>query len=278
MTITIDPPNLSMRAQFRALITSVTGIQMPESKQSMIEGRMRRRITTLGIRNFDDYLDLVFAKNGKDQELPFIVDLMSTNKTDFFREPAHFDLLMNKVLPGHPRARAFKLWSAASSSGEEAYTSAMVLSEFQRRHSDFVYAILGTDIADSVLKKARLGIYSEEILSEVPDALRERYVIPGRDKKGRACGRITAQLRQRIRFESMNLVLGNYPVDSDIDVALLRNVLIYFDDATQQKVVSEITDHIRIGGYLFVGHSETMVVSDPRLKQVAFAVFKKERA
>ncbi|NVO24613.1 chemotaxis protein CheR [Donghicola sp. C2-DW-16] len=268
----------SRKARFRAIVTQATGIQMPASKQSMIEGRMRRRFSSLGLSNMDAYLEHLFEQNALKDELPHIVDLMSTNKTDFFREPAHFKWLMHKIIPEHPAGQPFKMWSAASSSGQEAYTAAMLLSEHARKDTSFKYGILGTDISQGIVDEARAGVYSEDQLLDIPEALIDRYFVMGHNSKGLRCGRVVKTLRQRVRFEQMNLIHGNYPVDTNLDVIFLRNVLIYFDVPTQTRVIRDITDHLKIGGHLFVGHSESMVVTDSRLKQVSFAVFKKERA
>lgn len=266
------------KARFRALVTQVTGIQMPENKQGMIEGRMRRRFAALGLPSMDAYLGHLFDEKGLDTELPHIVDLMSTNKTDFFREPAHFKWLMHKIMPEHPTQKPMRIWSAASSSGQEAYTIAMLMSEYGLQNPGFKYGILGTDISKGIVEEARAGVYAEEQLLDIPDALLNRYFVMGHNSKGLRCGRVEKTLRDRVKFEQMNLIHGDYPVDKELDVVFLRNVLIYFDTPTQTRVIKEITDHVKVGGHLFVGHSESMVVTDSRLKQVSFAVFKKERA
>lgn len=266
------------KARFRALVTQVTGIQMPENKQSMIEGRMRRRFAALGLPSMDAYLDHLFDGKGLDAEMPHIVDLMSTNKTDFFREPAHFKWLMHKIMPEHPTQQPMRIWSAASSSGQEAYTIAMLMSEYALQNPGFKYGILGTDISQGIVEEARAGVYSEDQLLDIPDALLDRYFVMGHNSKGLRCGRVQKTLRDRVKFEQINLIHGDYPVDKELDVVFLRNVLIYFDTPTQTRVIKEITDHVKVGGHLFVGHSESMVVTDSRLKQVSFAVFKKERA
>lgn len=270
-------PGGDLKGRFRDLITRVTGIQMPATKQNMIDGRMRRRYSTLGYSDLDSYLKLLFEEDRIQQELPHIVDLMSTNKTDFFREPAHFHLLRNTILPAHNTEKPFKFWSAASSSGQEAYTTAMLLAEYQRVAPAFRYGILGTDISPNILEEARAGVYPQDVLRDVPEGFRERYFVPGQDSRGNPCGRVVENLRKKVRFEQLNLIHGNFPLDRDIDVAFLRNVLIYFDDATQSKVVSSVADHVKVGGYFFVGHSESMIVRDKRLKQIAAAVFRKEK-
>lgn len=258
------------------IITSKTGIQLPENKRTMIEGRLRKRVRALGIRDLHTYLNMVMNEGLLETELPQIINVMTTNKTDFFREDAHFDYLVRNVLPGHPAGQVFKVWSAASSSGEEAYTTAMVLNEHGKRTPGFNFSIVGTDLSTEMVRKARKGVYTPEEVVDVPDDMRALYLEEGHDSVGRQLTRVVKQLRDRVGFAQMNLMDKAYPVEKMMHVAFLRNVLIYFDEATQRRVVSMVTDHLKPGGYLFVGHSETSVASDPRLVQKAAAVFRKE--
>ena len=258
------------------IITSKTGIQLPENKRTMIEGRLRKRVRALGIRDLHTYLQMVMKEGMLETELPQIINVMTTNKTDFFREDAHFDYLVRNILPTHPKAQTFKVWSAASSSGEEAYTTAMVLNEHGKRSAGFNFSIVGTDLSTEMVRKARKGIYTPEEIVDVPDDMRVLYLEEGHDSVGRQLTRVVKQLRDRVGFAQMNLMDKAYPVEKMMDVVFLRNVLIYFDDATQRRVVSSVTDHLKPGGYLFVGHSETSVAADPRLVQKAAAVFRKE--
>ncbi|WP_321829990.1 CheR family methyltransferase [Thalassovita sp.] len=258
------------------IVTSKTGIQLPENKRTMIEGRLRKRVRALGVRDLRTYLSMVMNDGMLDTELPHIINVMTTNKTDFFREDAHFDYLVRNVLPEHAAGRPFKVWSAASSSGEEAYTTAMVLTEHAKRKPGFTYSIIGTDLSTEVVRKARKGIYTPEEIVDVPDDMQALYMEQGHDSVGRPLSRVVKQLRDRVGFAQMNLMDKAYPVEKNLDVVFLRNVLIYFDEATQHQVVSSVTNHLKPGGYLFVGHSETSVASDPRLVQKSAAVFRKE--
>lgn len=272
---TVDADH-ALQKKLCEIVTSKTGIQLPENKRTMIEGRLRKRVRALGMPNLRTYLTMVMDEGLLDTELPHIINVMTTNKTDFFREDAHFTYLVQHILPKHSVALPFKVWSAASSSGEEAYTTAMVLAEHAKRKAGFKYSIAGTDLSTEIVAKARRGIYTPDDVADIPEGLRAEYLEAGHDSVGRPLSRVVKALRDRVKFTQMNLMDKAYPVERNMDVVLLRNVLIYFDEATQRKVVASVTDHLKPGGYLFVGHSETSVASDRRLVQKAAAVFRKE--
>lgn len=265
-----------LQKQLCEIVTRRSGIQLPENKRTMIEGRLRKRVRALGVRDLRTYLNMVMKEGMLDTELPHIINVMTTNKTDFFREDAHFDYMVKHILSAHSGTAPFKVWSAASSTGEEAYTTAMVLSEHAKRKPGFTYSIIGTDLSTEVVRKARKGIYTPDEAIDVPDSFRKNYLEEGHDKLGRPLTRVVKQLRDRVGFAQMNLMDKSYPVEKGMDVVFLRNVLIYFDEPTQHRVVSSVANHLKPGGYLFVGHSETSVASDPRLVQKSAAVFRKE--
>ncbi len=260
------------------LVSRFSGIQLPLTKKHMVEGRMRKRARVCGRRSLDDYCRYLLKGGGFEAEFPHLVDALTTNKTDFFREPDHFDCLQ-RLLPGLLKARrsnnrVFKVWSAACSNGAEPYTIAMVLSEMAQSH-DFRFAILATDICTRVLEEGRRAVYSQEMIGQIPSAYAGRYVM--RARGGRRDGRIVPELRQLVRFEQMNLMDDTYHVDTDVDAIFLRNVLIYFDKAGQHRVTRQLAKHLRVGGYLFLGHSESMVAAGLDLHQVSPAVFQKRR-
>ena len=276
----IAPPfeRLSDR-QFQAIATLVqgrVGIQLPAAKRTMVEGRLRKRVRALGLVDLDHYSAYVSVEANMAAEFPHLVDCITTNKTDFFREPAHFDFLRRQAVPGLLRGRdrsPLKIWSAACSIGAEAYTIAMVLADMQREGARFDHAILGTDISGEVLRAARAAIYPAAMLAPVPPALRERYVMVARDAK-RPEVRIVPELRQRAQFHALNLMDERYRFDRDVDVIFCRNVLIYFDKATQQAVLRRLAGHLRPGGYLILGHSESMAGgTEAGLRQVMSTVF-----
>jgi chemotaxis protein methyltransferase CheR len=268
-------------ARFRQVVRETTGIQLPESKAGMIEGRLRPRLVALGLGDVASYFNFLFEEGGLRGELPFVVDLITTNKTDFFREEAHFKALWRMMIPRalETRRRAgrvpFKLWSAGASTGAEAWSAAMVLEEARATSPELDWAVLGTDISQRVLAAARRAIYPESELAPVPAALRDRYAMVGRDADGAPLRRIVPELRQRVRFEELNLMAGSFAVDRDLDAVFLRNVLIYFDGPTQLRVIAAVVSHLRPGGHLVVGHAESMIVRQAGLKAIAPAVFEK---
>lgn len=267
--------------RFRQTIHDATGILLPPSKDAMIETRLRSRVAALGLSSAEDYFRHLFDQGGLEDEMPRILELVTTNKTDFWREPAHFELLWNLMIPDalkrfrSGRRVPFKLWSAAASTGAEAWSAAMLLAAAQERHPTLEWAVLGTDISRRVLETARRAIYPEAELAPLPRELRDRYAMAGRGPGGEPARRIAPPLRARVRFEEMNLMAMPYPVDRDIDAIFLRNVLIYFDTPTQERVIATMASHLRPGGHLVVGHSESMTVRHPQLRHVAPAVYER---
>lgn len=268
-------------ARFRQLVHETTGILLPDSKAMMIESRLRPRLIALGLPSVEQYFSFLFDERGIESELPLVTELITTNKTDFFRERSHYDVLRDRMIPAALKSArrggrvTFRLWSAAASTGAEAWSAAMVLAEAQARAPEFDWAVLGTDISKRVLATARRAIYPEAELVPVPPDLRDRYAMVGQGHDGAPLRRIVPELRQRVRFEEMNLMSPAYPLDRSLDAIFLRNVLIYFDQQTQAEVVAKAAAQLRPGGHLVVGHAESMIVRQPQLRQVAPAVFEK---
>lgn len=258
------------------LIQGYSGIKMPSSKQTMLEGRLRRRMRALSLPTFEAYCEFLFGEGGVETELVHLIDAVTTNKTEFFREPAHFEFMARKLLPAISDAgrRSVKLWSAATSIGAEPYTLAMVMEEHRRLHSRLDYSILCTDLSTDVLVQAHAGIYPEAMIAPVPMELRQRYLRRARDPDSDQV-RVTPALRSQLRFGRLNLMDDRYPVDRDMDMIFCRNILIYFDKPTQAKVLSRLCDHLRPGGHLFLGHSESLVGVDLPVTQIANTVFQK---
>ncbi|MCF3638634.1 protein-glutamate O-methyltransferase CheR [Rhizobium sp. TRM95111] len=257
-------------------IYDYSGIKMPATKLTMLEGRLRRRLRATGIASFDDYCDFLFKHGGIEREAIHLIDAVTTNKTDFFREPKHFDHMVQAGLPelvaaGHRRIR---LWSSACSIGAEPYTMAMVMQEFAAAHSGLDYRILATDLSTDVLQAARRGIYPRTAVAPVPADMRGKYVMAPRDA-ARGEVRIAPRLRAKIGFARMNLMDDVYKVGDPMHMIFCRNVLIYFDKPTQAKVLARLCDCLHSGGYLYVGHSETITGIDLPVRQVANTVFRK---
>jgi chemotaxis protein methyltransferase CheR len=244
----------------------------------MLEGRIRRRLKILEIPAYEDYCNYLFSHTGKAEELVNLIDVVTTNKTDFFREPRHFDFLVEKALPTLTTAlvgkRPLLLWSAGCSTGEEPYTLAMILSEYGLTHQNFSFRILATDISTAVLEKAALGIYSSEATHPVPSALKLKYLMRSREP-GANRVRIVPELRRLIEFRRLNFMENDYEIAEKADAVFCRNVLIYFDRPTQQQILRKITRHMIPGGFLFVGHSESLHELDLPLTQVAPALYRR---
>ncbi|GAA4184919.1 protein-glutamate O-methyltransferase [Shinella granuli] len=257
-------------------IYDYSGIKMPITKLTMLEGRLRRRLRATGIPSFNDYCDYLFKHGGIEKEAIFLIDAVTTNKTDFFREPKHFEFMERTGLPelvaaGHKRLR---LWSAACSIGAEPYTMAMVMQDFVDASPGLDYRILATDLSTDVLAAARRGVYPRDMIQPVPPEMQRRYVMVSRDA-GRGEVRIHPRLRSTIGFARMNLMDSAYRVGEPMHMIFCRNVLIYFDKPTQAKVLARLCDCLVPGGFLYVGHSETVTGISLPVRQVANTVFKK---
>lgn len=259
------------------LIDDSCGIQMPPSKRHMLEGRLRRRTRVLGIPTVDAYCRYIFDEDNCIEELPHLINAVTTNKTDFFREPIHFDVMAELLLPEFVKQhdRAIRVWSAGCSTGAEPYTLAMVLDHFALQHSGFSYGILATDIDTNVLETARMGIYPRDIVAPVPPDMHSAYIMEPRERD-RDDIRIAPGLRSTVGFAQLNLMDRAYPVGQPMDLIFCRNVLIYFDKKVQREVVSRLVDNLVPGGCLFLGHSEGAASGDPRLRQLTNTIYRRE--
>ncbi len=263
--------------RLRALIYEHAGIVLGADKKTMLELRIKPRLRALAFDSFKQYCALLFE--GSDpQELIHLIDAVTTNKTDFFREPAHFDFLTRKALPEftsrYGTTRPFVVWSAGCSSGEEPYTLAIVLSEYASAHPGFRFKILATDICTTVLQKASLGIYNAEALAPIAHDLRKQYLMRSRERHIDQW-RVVPELRQKIEFRRLNFMDAHYGLTEKVDAFFCRNVIIYFDRQTQQQILCKLTTNLIPGGYAFLGHSETLHGLDVPLTAIAPALYRK---
>lgn len=264
-----------------SFISSRCGIKLPPQKKTMLEGRLRKRLRSLGLDSFTDYCEYLFSQGGLQDECVHMVDMVTTNKTDFFREPQHFHFLTQKALPVLTQELGWglgenrlKVWSAGCATGEEPYTLAMFLSEFSSTSAGFNFAILATDISTRALDKARLAIYEHEAVEPVPLPWRKKYLLRSK-QRSRDLVRIAPELRALVHFRSLNFMDDNYRLREPQEVILCRNVMIYFDRPTQLAVLQRLCRHLRQGGYLFIGHSETLHGLDLPLVQCAPTIYRK---
>lgn len=283
-SVTTTVPDCLSEADFARvaeIVINQVGIRLPLTKRMMLETRLRKRVRALGLSSIAEYCRLLFRGDLPADELIDLIDVVTTNKTDFFREPEHFEVLKRDIVPAllagqKSSARPLlKIWSAASSIGAEAYSTAMLLADLSAATSGFRFAILGTDICTQVLEQAVRAVYPEGMINPVPQDMRKRYLMWSRAASGRGTVRIVPELRRLCRFGRLNLMDATYPIDRDVDVIFLRNVLIYFNRQTQEAVISRIISHLRPGGYLLLGHSESMIGTNLHLRQVAPATFQR---
>lgn len=246
-----------------------TGIVLNDSKHTLVTGRLGKRLRYHGFSSYSEYFRL-FGTLGFEQETSMAIDLLTTNETYFFREPKHFDFLTQHFFSEHPAGRPLRFWSAASSSGEEAYTLAMLAAEFSKTQQ---WEIIGTDISSRVLEKARSALYPINAAEKIPTPLLKKYCLKG---NGEYDGflLIESALRSRVKFMHVNLN-DTLPDLGRFDVIFLRNVMIYFDMPTKQRLLGRIQQHLQPGGYLFTSHSESLTGIKTELTLVSPSIYRK---
>ena len=256
------------------LMYETVGLAFSDSKKPLVSSRLGPRIQRLGLQGYEDYLRLIsgMEDNG---EFQMAIDLLTTNETYFFREPAHFDLLEAELTRTHPPS--LRVWSAASSFGDEAYTVAMLLADLnQKGRIGSDWQILGTDISDRVLRSASTAVFPEDRLRQVSPERLKRHCLRG---EGESAGLVQMgpKLRERVKFGQLNLCQQIDDI-GPFDVIFLRNVLIYFDAETKSAVVDRVLARLRPGGLFFIGTAEGRVPCKTPLKTLAPGAFRKVEA
>src|SRR5215470_1905198 len=270
------PPALFNR--FQQLIYQESGIWLGEHKHALLTGRLARRLRLLGLGSMNEYIQLV-TQPDQQHERAVMIDCITTNQTHFFREPRHFDFLVLQVFPewqrqaeSGTRPKHLRIWSAGCSSGEEPYSLAMLLAKHFSAEQGWELEILATDICTRVLEKARAAVYPIEKAKEIPTDLLRAYMLKGRgDQKD--VMKVNPELHRLVRFARVNLHADSYPIMGSFDLILCRNVLIYFDQRSKEKVMAGILQHLSPAGFLIVGHSEHLGSTSPLLKTVAPTVY-----
>jgi chemotaxis protein methyltransferase CheR len=280
----LDPNQVRLGPRDFALLSSFiqreVGIQVPPAKRVMLESRLRRRLRALGLSDFHAYTSRVFGPKRDEAEIINLIDAVTTNKTDFFREPHHFEFLARQALPQlvdlglGTTAQPLRLWSAASSTGEEPYTIAMVMSELSEKQP-LSWQVLATDISTSVLARARRAIYAADSAAPIPAALKFKYLMRSRERTQKLV-RVVPRLRQKVTFQRLNLLSQRYAIPQPVDVVFCRNVFIYFDRATQRQIMMRFVQALRPGGFVFLGHSESIAGLSVPLAQIAPTIYRKE--
>ncbi len=254
---------------FQKLLHKVAGIYLAPTKKVLLVSRLNKRLKAVGCNSFREYYQYV-SSGQHPHEQQTMVDLLTTNETYFFREPRHFDFLIDEYLPSRAPGSQLAVWSAACSSGEEPYTLAMVLADHFGKNN---WRITASDISTQVLDKARQGHYSLERAGGIPEQMLKRYCLKGvRAQEGSFL--ISNELRSRVDFTQINLIEST-PTIGPFDLIFLRNVMIYFDQETKRKVVSNMLPRLKSGGYFIIGHSETLNGITNQLKALRPTIYVK---
>ncbi len=261
--------------QLSQFIYDTVGIKLSQAKKTMVEARLQKRLRMLKMDTHRDYFNYLFSNDGMQTELINLIDVVTTNTTDFFREPQHFDFLANNVLPEWTaRSGAnplLRIWSAGCSLGMEPYTLAIVLSEFEEKQPSFNWKILATDISTQALQKAVKAVYEEERVSCIPYSMKSKYLLRSKDKKKKLI-RIVPELRKRVEFRRLNF-MEPFSFNHPMDIIFCRNVVIYFDKQTQETLFNKFCRVLKPGGYLFIGHSESLAGMTLPLRQVIPTIY-----
>lgn len=265
--------------RFRKLIFDLAGITLSEHKRALVYSRLAKRLRAHGLTQYSDYYDLVSEAEPDSPEVIEFINAITTNKSSFFRESHHFDFLREVVFPEYQQQissgtrRNIRIWSAGCSNGQEPYTLAMTLFEFFGVSSSIDFNIFASDIDTNVLNRARQGVYNAEQIEDIPDYLLHKYFLKGKgDKQGFA--KAGKELQSIIDFQRLNLFDPAWPLKDPLDIIFCRNVIIYFNRDTQRKLITRMTGHLKPGGYLMLGHSESLHGYDSGLEHVRKNVYR----
>ena len=252
------------------LVYRFSGINLKDGKEALVRARLMKRLRALGMGSFEEYFK--YIENDRGEELGRMIDAMTTNKTSFFREAEHFNYLREKILP-ELKDQRLRFWSAACSSGEEPFSLAILLMENIPLIKSMDVRILATDISTKMLNKARKAVYEEETLRNVPKLFLQKYFVKVRNKSFLAY-QVKDNVSSMIQFSWLNL-MESWPMKGPFNVIFCRNVMIYFDRPTQQKLINRFWELLEPGGYLFVGHSESLSAISHKFKYIRPATYRK---
>ena len=263
------------------MITQRYGIKMPPEKKIMFQSRLQRRLRELDIYSFEEYTSRLLNDTNVPTEFDLLADFISTNKTEFFREKDHFQFLATGLLPeflmkvASEKNRQLKFWSAGCSNGQEAYSIGIQLEEFMRTSGTrFGYSIMATDISGKMLRQAKDAIYPMSQVDEIPLELKRLYFLKGKNARDMKV-RVVKEIRDNVRVGYLNLMEDSYPFQTLFDVIFVRNTLIYFNSEIQLKVLTKVLDCLKPDGYLFIGHSESLINLPLPIQSVAPSIYTK---
>ncbi len=269
--MTLDLP-IQTFDKISKLVYQVAGINLPPEKIGLVKSRLMKRLRSLNLSTFESYLEYVNHESSG-QELTKMIDIITTNKTDFFRELQHFNFMREKIIPGFQKKQPVRIWSAGCSIGAEPYTIAIVLAEAITDLQNYDIKILATDISTEVLKTAKAGEYEAGIMEGMPDNLLKKYFFRKTDHNTIKF-QVKDSIRSMIKYANLNL-MGEWPMKGPFDLIFCRNVMIYFDKHTRQVLVERFYNLLANEGYFFVGHSESLTTSSHTFKYIQPAVYQK---
>jgi chemotaxis protein methyltransferase CheR len=261
---------------FRDIIYHQTGIQMTEKKRNLVVARLSKRLRALNLSNFSEYYEYLNTSSNASDELNNLINRITTNKTDFFREKHHFDFLVNEVFPSYIDAakkggqRRLRIWSAGCSSGEEPYSLAMTVADFFKDERGWDLKILATDLDTDILMKASKGVYSSQQITPVPMGYLSKYFV--RSSQGYE---VSPHIKAMIAFRKLNLMDPTFPMKKPFNIIFCRNVMIYFDDETKKDLIKKYHGQLTDNGYMFVGHSESLMYMKHLFKFLKHTVYLK---
>lgn len=277
MDIEIDDKEFSL---FQRLIYDESGINLTPAKKELLKSRLMKRLRERSLTSFKEYYKYVTEADTTGEELVSMLDCISTNLTEFFREAAHFDFLSEKVLPAlledkrKKREKRIRIWCAGCSTGEEPYSISMILAECIKELCGWDIKLLATDLSTRVLKKAMQGIYAKDRLKNIPLQMLNTYFEKGAHNF-KDHYQIKDFLRNLIAFRRLNLTDETFPFKGQFDFIFCRNVMIYFNKQTQTELVSKFYKHLAPNGYLFIGHSESLAGAETRFRYVRPTIYQK---
>ncbi|HPW69950.1 MAG TPA: protein-glutamate O-methyltransferase [Deltaproteobacteria bacterium] len=261
---------------FQEIIYRETGIHMSDKKRKLIVARLSKRLRALNLSTFTEYYNYLNESPQADDEIVNLVNRVTTNKTDFFRERHHFDFLSRELYPriiAESRAtgvRRLRIWSAGCSSGEEPYTLAMVTLDAFKGERGWDIKILATDLDTEVLQKAVTGVYPTQATSPVPKEFLHKYFI----RKGEYY-EVGNALRSMVVFRKLNLMNEAFPMKNPFDIIFCRNVIIYFDTKTKEELLKKFHRHLKAKGHIFIGHSESLMHMKDRFRYLKHTIYQK---
>ncbi|MEQ9438041.1 MAG: CheR family methyltransferase [Cyclobacteriaceae bacterium] len=254
------------------------GIQLPITKKNMVESRLQKRLKHLQCTSFRTYFEFVFSEKGRSTEYLQMLDLITTNKTNFFREKMHFEFLRDEILPKlwnlKSSSNPLKIWSAACSSGEEVYSIGITIESFASTQGNVPYQLLGTDLSTRMLSQALSAVYPLSTVDELSQSLKRKYFLKSKDPQQPKV-RIIKEIRNKAVFRRLNLLEETHQVKQQFDVIFCRNVLIYFNKTNQKIVLNQLIDHIAPRGYLLIGHSESLTGLNLPVQQIKPTIYQK---